>query len=88
MGNLIEPNLHPMIVHFTLAFLITGPILLLIFSFTGKDISWRENIRIAGDWMFALGLVSAIAALAAGFQAYYSVNHDGPSHVAMTDHRN
>ncbi len=38
--------------------------------------------------MLALGTVAVIIAVAAGLQAYYSVGHDGPSHVAMTDHRN
>jgi len=88
MENLIQPNLHPLIVHFTIAFLITGPIFLLVSSFAQRKASWHENIRITGDWMLALGLISALAALAAGLQAYYSVNHDAPSHLAMTDHRN
>jgi uncharacterized membrane protein len=88
MENLVQPNLHPLIIHFTIAFLITGPVLLLVASFADEKANWRESIRTVGDWMLALGLVSAVAALAAGFQAYYPVNHDGPSHLAMTDHRN
>lgn len=38
--------------------------------------------------MLWLGNMAALAAVLAGLQAYYSVAHDGPSHAAMTDHRN
>ena len=86
MTALLEPNLHPLIVHFAIALLITGPVFLMIAALR-RD-SQRDGIQAAGDWMFVLGLVSALAALGAGLQAYYSVTHDGPSHVAMTDHRN
>jgi uncharacterized membrane protein len=86
MDQLIEPNLHPLIVHFVIAFLITGPMLLLASAFSSE--ARRTGLQIAGDWMLALGTVAVIIAVAAGLQAYYSVAHDGPSHVAMTDHRN
>ncbi len=86
MMSLVEPNLHPLIVHFAIALLITGPIFLVIAAL--RPNSQRDGIQVAGDWMFFLGLVSALAAIGAGLQAYYSVQHDGPSHAAMTDHRN
>ena len=38
--------------------------------------------------MLAFASIAVIATIAAGFQAYYSVAHDGPSHEAMTTHRN
>lgn len=88
MSALIEPNLHPLVVHFAIAFLITGPLMLLVVALTPADKPWRDGLRSAGDWMFALGVVAALAAIAAGLQAYYTVAHDGPSHAAMTDHRN
>jgi uncharacterized membrane protein len=87
MQNLIEPNLHPLVVHFVIAFLVTGPLLLLYAAFRG-DGENRERIKFAGDLIFSLGIVSLVVGLGAGLQAYYSVNHDGPSHAAMTDHRN
>tara|TARA_R110002049_G_scaffold308839_1_gene514400 strand:+ start:8508 stop:9158 length:651 start_codon:yes stop_codon:yes gene_type:complete len=88
MNGLIEPNLHPLIVHFVIAFLITGPLLLLLAALTAPESKWRQSAYNAGDWMIGLGLLALVAAIAAGFQAYYSVAHDGPSHAAMTDHRN
>lgn len=86
MTALFEPNLHPLIVHFAIALLVTGPAFLLIAAL--RPPSQSSGIQAAGDWMFVLGLVSALVAVGAGLQAYYSVAHDGPSHAAMTDHRN
>lgn len=86
MNTLIEPNWHPLIVHFVIAFLITGPLLLIASTMSSGQ--KRDGLRSAGDWMLALGTVAVIAAIAAGLQAYYSVAHDDQSHAAMTDHRN
>lgn len=88
MDNLIEPNWHPIAVHFVIAFLLTSPVLLLIASFAPDGARWRTSVQAAGDWMLALGVLFALIAVAAGLQAYYTVAHDGPSHAAMTDHRN
>ncbi len=88
MENLIEPNWHPIAVHFVIAFLLTSPVLLLLASLGPERMRWRRSLQAAGDWMLALGVVAAVLAVAAGLQAYYTVAHDGPSHAAMTDHRN
>lgn len=88
MDSLIEPNWHPIVVHFVIAFLLTSPVLLAIAAFAPAEARWRPSIQAAGDWMLALGAVFALLAVAAGLQAYYTVDHDGPSHAAMTDHRN
>jgi ketosteroid isomerase-like protein len=39
-------------------------------------------------WLVILAFLSVLLTIGSGLQAYYSVNHDGPSHLAMTDHRN
>ncbi len=88
MENLIEPNLHPLFVHFVIAFLMTSPILLLAASAASAESRRGQSIQAAGDWMLFLGVVFALLAVAAGLQAYYSVAHDAPSHAAMTTHRN
>lgn len=88
MTGFIEPNAHPIIVHFVIAFLLTSPLLLLVAAFAPAEARWRSSAQAAGDWMLALGVVAAVLAVAAGLQAYYTVAHDGPSHAAMTDHRN
>jgi uncharacterized membrane protein len=85
--NFIEPNIHPILVHFTYALGISAAL-----AYIGTLLlpagRMRENLRPAADWMLALASISVIATIAAGFQAYYSVAHDGPSHEAMTTHRN
>lgn len=87
MENLIEPNIHPILVHFAYALSLSalGVYLLGKLLPTGAR---QDSIQPAGDWMLAIGALAIVATIAAGFQAYYSVVHDGPSHAAMTTHRN
>lgn len=87
MENLIEPNIHPILVHFAYALTTTGAVSLFIVSILPSG-SWRDTLRHAADWMIGLGVLFIITTVLAGFQAYYSVDHDGPSHAAMTVHRN
>lgn len=87
MENLIEPNVHPILVHFAYALSITAFVSYALASFAPSG-KWRETLRPAADWMLAFAALAIVATIAAGFQAYYSVNHDAPSHAAMTTHRN
>lgn len=87
MPNMFEPNIHPVLVHFTFALLTLSAISLFVVSLQPQG-GWRDTLKHAGDWMLFFGAVAAIATVAAGFQAYYSVAHDAPSHAAMTTHRN
>jgi len=87
MLSLIEPNIHPILVHFAYALSVTSAICYLLASFKFAE-RWKETLRPAADCMLAFGALAIIATIAAGFQAYYSVAHDGPSHTAMTTHRN
>lgn len=87
MPEMIEPNIHPVFVHFTFALLILSALSLFAVSLRPAG-GWRDTLKNAGDWMLFFGAVAAIATVAAGFQAFYSVAHDGPSHAAMTTHRN
>lgn len=87
MGGFIEPNIHPILVHFAFALSLSA-----VFAYIGAAFApagrWRETLSPAADWMLTFGAVAILATVAAGFQAYYSVAHDGPSHEAMTTHRN
>ena len=87
MGPILEPNIHPILVHFAYALSITAFISYLIAA-APPVVHWRKTLTPAADWMLAFGALTIIATILAGFQAYYSVNHDGPSHAAMTVHRN
>lgn len=87
MLNFIEPNIHPMLVHFSYALTVSAALLYLIVTFFpgGKKFSGMIS---AANWMLALGAIAVIGTVAAGFQAFYSVDHDTPSHASMLIHRN
>ena len=83
----IIPNWHPIFVHFTIAFLTTlGVLQLLIWLKIPKgktnELSFMRS-SLAGASVF-LVLITVFT----GWQAYNSVAHDTPSHLAMTDHKN
>lgn len=83
----IIPNWHPIMVHFSVALLLTSTALLAWSLFRGRTSADQATV-VSGRLVLWIGLVAAILTVAAGLQAYYSVGHDGPSHAAMTDHRN
>ncbi|HRX39779.1 MAG TPA: hypothetical protein P5072_10110, partial [Parvularculaceae bacterium] len=66
MENLIEPNIHPVLVHFAYALTVTGAISMLIVSFAPAG-GWRDTLKVAADWMFGLGAAAIILTIAAGF---------------------
>jgi len=83
----IHPNLHPVLVHYTVALYSTASVLLLL----SKIIS-SEKIK---GWLFKAGLINlwmgavfSIATVWAGFDAFGTVVHDAASHEAMKNHRN
>lgn len=87
MLSLIEPNIHPILVHFAYALSITATGLYVLgkIPFAARRL---PMLRQSADLLLTLAALSAIVTVAAGLQAYYSVEHDGPSHAAMTVHRN
>jgi uncharacterized membrane protein/ketosteroid isomerase-like protein len=87
MNSLIEPNIHPILVHFAYALSVSAAFAYVL-SFLPAAARWRDTLRPAADWMLAFAAIAIVATIAAGFQAYYSVDHDAPSHAVMTTHRN
>ena len=83
----IIPNWHPIFVHFTVALILTSGGLQLALFFS-KSPDRMAVMKAAQRWLVALAAIAVMATLASGFLAYYSVDHDTPSHVAMTLHRN
>ncbi|MCW9027553.1 MAG: hypothetical protein OQJ80_01360 [Kangiella sp.] len=82
----IIPNWHPIFVHFTVALLvICGIFQLVLWVFPSNATSTATS---AQSWLVILGSIAVLATVGTGLQAYYSVAHDTPSHLAMTDHRN
>lgn len=83
----IIPNWHPIFVHFTVALFSTATGLFVLGTVAGKK-EWSKTVLTAAHINLWLGALATIATIAAGLYAYNTVNHDAPSHLAMTDHRN
>jgi uncharacterized membrane protein len=67
--ELVNPNLHVVLVHFPIGLLVTGT-LIEVFSFLG----WRTTgFRIAGRWMILLGALLAIPTALSGLYAMSDV---------------
>jgi uncharacterized membrane protein len=77
----IIPNWHPIFVHFTLGLLTTAAVLFLIAALTRSP-----QATLVARWNLWIGTVFAVITVMAGFQAYYTVEHDAFSHAAMTIH--
>lgn len=83
----IIPNWHAAIVHFPLALIPLS----LLFSLMGTIFPNHRAAKdwaVMGHWLLWLGALFALFAVALGFQAYGSVNHDDAGHLAMQIHRN
>ncbi|MBW6454074.1 MAG: hypothetical protein K0A92_09895, partial [Methyloprofundus sp.] len=76
------PNIHPLIVHFPIAFFVT-------FFFADLLGSLFANLacRKFATTTLYLGTISALLAVAAGMQAAYSVPHDDITHAIMLRHQ-
>ncbi len=79
----IIPNWHPIFVHFTVGLLSISALLYL----AGLVLK-KQNLLIAARWNLWIGAAMTVGTVLAGLYAYSTVAHDGPSHAAMTDHRN
>lgn len=88
----IIPNWHPIFVHFTVAlFSMTVVFFLLAYITTRLNIlqnTFVTEFEAVGRWCLWIVSLITIGTVIAGFYAYNTVQHDAPSHLAMTDHRN
>ena len=82
----IIPNYHPIFVHFTVALLSLAVGLFVMTPFLKGAL--REQWSIVARWALWFGAGFTIVTGLTGLYAYNTVNHDTPSHIAMTDHRN
>lgn len=82
----IIPNLHPIFVHFTVALLSLSVGLFVITPFLKAPL--QEQWTIVARWSLWFGAGITLITGLAGLYAYNTVDHDTPSHLAMTDHRN
>lgn len=87
----IIPNWHPIFVHFTVAlFSVSVGFYTLAYVLTKLHLSPKlsQEIEITARWCLWVVGILVIGTVLAGLQAYNTVKHDAPSHLAMTDHRN
>jgi len=83
----IIPNWHPVFVHFTIALFSISTLFYLVSHITSNT-ELQSQWLVVAKWNLWIGAMITLVTVAAGWQAYYTVDHDGPSHVVMTDHRN
>ncbi len=82
----IIPNFHPIFVHFTVALLSLSVALFVVIPFIKSPL--KEQWQTVARWSLWFGAAITIITGLAGLDAYNTVAHDTPSHLAMTDHRN
>lgn len=80
-GLAVMPNIHPLVVHFPIAFLSAFFILDLVASSTNNE-NWRKT----ASTLLYFGVISVFAAVAAGFQAAETLPHDAATHEIMEKH--
>ena len=83
----IIPNLHPIFVHFTVALLILSTALFILSRILRHKFDNKALLNAAYVNLWIGSLITTVT-IAMGLYAYYTVQHDAPSHAAMTDHRN
>ncbi len=83
----ILPNWHPMFVHFTVSLFTVSTLFYFLAAFTSR-LKMNHEFLVVARWCLWLSAIITVGTIIAGFRAYYTVAHDGPSHAAMSDHRN
>mgnify|MGYP001293369215 CR=1 FL=1 len=80
----ILPNWHPAAVHFPIALSVTATLLLLVASLCRGNPMLPATARL----LLYLSAGSALLAVALGWHAYLTVEHDAAGHAVMLRHRN
>lgn len=88
----MAPNLHPILVHFTVALFSTSFALYLIVYLVKLQnntfIKFSIELEITARWCLWMASLITIFTALAGLYAFNTVRHDTASHIAMTNHRN
>ncbi|MED5369772.1 MAG: DUF2231 domain-containing protein [Myxococcota bacterium] len=81
-GLTSAPNLHPMVVHFPIAFWVAATGAWSWAVVRKHDDAWR-----VGRWLHLLGMLGAVVAVGFGFWATEKMGHDTPGHDLVHVHR-
>ncbi|MFC4346526.1 DUF2231 domain-containing protein [Kordiimonas lipolytica] len=85
MTDLIIPNWHPLLVHFTVGLTVSSTLFLIL-----SKVVQKKHVTIfetAGKWTLWLGAAITVLTVLAGIQAFNSVAHDDIAHKVMKVHR-
>ncbi|MGD8326910.1 MAG: nuclear transport factor 2 family protein [Sphingomonadales bacterium] len=77
---------HPFFVHFTIALILVATALLVAARVFGAK-NWASRLQFVGYVNLWIGAGFAIISVIAGIDAFNTVTHDTPAHLAMKDHR-
>lgn len=83
----IIPNIHPLLVHFSVAIIVLSGLMQLVL-WMSKSSAGNASIITTQKWLISLGAIFVVATVLSGLNAASTVNHDTLSHLAMLDHRN
>lgn len=81
-GLTSAPNLHPMVVHFAIAFWLAATLAWSWALLRRSEETWRFGL-----WLHTFGAAGAIVAVLFGFQATGQMGHDTPGHDLVHVHR-
>ena len=68
--ELVNPNLHVILIHYPLALLTVGTVIELLAVFFWR----RSGFRAAGRWMILIGILSLVPTVTSGLYAMWDVN--------------
>jgi uncharacterized membrane protein len=78
------PNVHPLLVHFPIALLVTAAALDLVACLLRR----HRRVRDAATLLYVIGTLAAFAAYATGRAASQTIWVPGMAHALVTDHWN
>lgn len=84
MNDLIIPNWHPLLVHFTVALVVTSTGFFILSKLFAKQ---AETFSVVAKWVLWTAAGMTVLTVVAGFSAFNSVNHDDIAHEVMKVHR-
>jgi len=82
-GMTSAPNLHPMVVHFPIAFWVAATAAWSFALLRRSEDAWRFGL-----WLHTLGLAGGVVAVLFGFLATAQMGHETPGHDLIHVHRN
>ncbi len=83
----IQPNWHPVFVHFTVSLLFMAVLLFLIAAILRKE-PLHSQLATVARWNLWLGAAMTVGTVLAGLYAFDTVDHNREEqHLAMLDHR-